>query len=327
MDTFKSHNNRFLESVERFFVTWRFPFFMLLTLFLFWVLIMVIAFMPTSGNTAWGAFAEDFKRWCFGYDPETGSMDAIYLITFTTHPIMLAAIILWVWKDPLAELRQNLAMARPYALISLFLVGAIASSLPLMYVPAAGEQTQDEFRPEALRTTQDPPLFTLTNADGEQVSLNDYRGDVVLLTSIYASCGDTCPVIMQQARDVLRTLNEEQREEVVLMAITMDPERDTPEMLGRLAEGYRLGEYGINYHMLTGEPGPVNRTLDRLDVARKQDTQTGEIMHTNLFLLVDRQGNIAYRFTLGDRQAEWMREAAELLIEEEPPTEVAGMNE
>lgn len=313
-----------LEKIERFFMTWRFPSFMLITLLLFWILMMGMAFIPAS-ETAWGAFAEDFKVWCFGYDPATGNMEIMYLVMFTVNPLMLSLVIWFVWLDPLKELVSNLKRVTPYAVSSLLLVFSVAFSFVWMAEPL--EETEFEFRPETLRISQHPPSFTLINHRKEEVSLEKYHGKVVILTSIYTSCADTCPMLMDHAIKVMENLSPEEREETVFIAITMDPERDSPEILSRMAGLYNLESYSHAYEMLTGEPERVNRVLDEIGIRRQIDEQSGSISHMNLFLLMDKTGKIAFRFSLGDRQINWMTRAVKKLVSEPYQREVTGIYE
>ena len=46
----------------------------------------------------------------------------------------------------------------------------------------------------------------------------------------------------------------------------------------------------------------ARRSLDRMQMARDRDPETGVINHANLFLLIDRDGRLAYRLGLGERQ-------------------------
>ncbi len=309
-----------LRRIDTFFTTWRFPFFMLMTLGLFWVLLMIMAFMPVP-DSAWGAFAEDFKVWCFGYDPETGTMKNIYLLMFTVNPLILSLFILFVWYEPLKNLVSTPSIAKGYAATSVILVVSVGLSFLLMYDFPSEEDFV--FQPEVLRISQTPPEFELINEHGKTVSLSDYHGKVILLTSIYASCSDTCPMILDQARRVLDNLTASEREEIVLIAVTMHPEKDTPELLSQIARFYNLDRY--HSHLLTGEPEKVNKVLDYLSVARVANDGTGEIDHANLFFMIDREGKIAYRFTLGERQEQWMFEAAQTLIREEKPAKLTDV--
>jgi len=51
-------------------------------------------------------------------------------------------------------------------------------------------------------------------------------------------------------------------------------------------------------------------------VARQRDPKTGVIDHSNLFILVDRQGRVSYRLTLGSRQQQWLISALQVLLAE-----------
>jgi protein SCO1 len=302
-----------LDRVENYFTSWQFPVFMLYTLLLSWIFIVIMAFVPVT-DSAWGAFAEDFKVWCFGYDPATGKMQWIYLIMFTVNPLILALVILFVWQEPLQKVWNAFSITRnQFSLSSILVIAVIASFLMMFEVP----EENLEFQPDVLRTSHTAPEFTLINQHNEEVSLADFEGRVVILTSVYASCADTCPMILEQARNVLDTLTARQQEDVVLLAITMQPEKDTPELLSQVARFYRLDNY--NAHLLTGDPGKINALLDRLNVSRYERADSADLDHANLFMILDREGSIAYRFTIGKIQQQWMAEALKLLVDEPKP--------
>ena len=67
------------------------------------------------------------------------------------------------------------------------------------------------------------------------------------------------------------------------------------------------------YLLAGGDGKEVNRILDDLSIARKRDPATGVVDHVNLFAVIDKQGRIAYRFTLGETQEPWLVEALKLL--------------
>lgn len=303
-----------LRRIEKFFISWRFPSFMLAALFFSWVLIMIMVFVPVT-DTAWGAFAEDFKVWCFGYDPATGSIQWIYPIVFTINPLILSAVILFVWGEPLKKVYSTPAIIKEHASLALVLVISVAGSFLLMY--DAPDKEDLAFRPDALRVALIPPEFTLTNHKEEEVSLSDFEDKVVILTSIYASCANTCPLILDQAKQTLDSLTATERDEVVLIAITMQPEKDIPHLLNQVADYRKLNQY--NAQLLTGEVDYVNEILDKFKISRYEMGDSGDIDHANLFLVMDRKGKIAYRFSLGDIQQKWMRKALRILIREKEP--------
>jgi protein SCO1/2 len=69
------------------------------------------------------------------------------------------------------------------------------------------------------------PDFTLRNQDGEVVSMRDFRGRPVVVTFLYTSCEESCPPQAQQIKGALDDLGHE----VPALAITVDPDTDTPE--------------------------------------------------------------------------------------------------
>jgi len=165
-----------------------------------------------------------------------------------------------------------------------------------------------------LRTTYEAPQFSLTDQDRETIDLAGFRGNVVVLTAIYASCPHTCPAILSQVRAAIDDLSREEREDLRVIAVTMDPTRDSPDVLRELASNH--GMPSTLYHLVTGDPTDVERLLDRMQIARERDPETGVISHANLFLLIDRDGRIAYRFGLGERQQRWLTSALRILLGE-----------
>ena len=83
------------------------------------------------------------------------------------------------------------------------------------------------------------PQFTLTSQDGAKVSLADFRGKVVAVTFIYTLCSSTCPVLTPMMSLVQDRLGVDFGKRVAFISITVDPERDTPEVLKLYAESFR----------------------------------------------------------------------------------------
>jgi protein SCO1 len=121
-------------------------------------------------------------------------------------------------------------------------------------------------------------------------------------------------MIMAQAKAAVAALTESQRRDLTVVGITLDPENDTPERLGDMARGQEVK--APLWNLVTGEPAKVERTLDLLSVARQRDPKTGVIDHSNLFILVDRAGRVAYRLTLGKQQQQWLVSALQVLLAE-----------
>jgi protein SCO1 len=81
----------------------------------------------------------------------------------------------------------------------------------------------------AVRPAIPPRDFRLRDQDGEPVSLRAFRGRVVVLTFLYTTCRDTCPLTATQIRGALDDLDRD----VPALAVSVDPANDTPERARR----------------------------------------------------------------------------------------------
>ena len=95
--------------------------------------------------------------------------------------------------------------------------------------------------------------FTLTNQTGDEVQLSDFRGDVVVGAFIFTTCPDVCPIITQLLRSVDEGLTQEYSEHISIISITVDPERDTPEVLQDFTE-----LHGVDWPHLTGDAADLD---------------------------------------------------------------------
>jgi protein SCO1/2 len=89
---------------------------------------------------------------------------------------------------------------------------------------------------------QDAPDFTLTDQRGKALSLSDFQGKAVVLTFIYTHCPDVCPLTAEDLRAADSLLPEKTRDKVVMLAVTVDPERDSAEALQRFSEAHQLAD-------------------------------------------------------------------------------------
>jgi protein SCO1/2 len=141
------------------------------------------------------------------------------------------------------------------------------------------------------------PPFALTSQEGVPVTLADLRGKVVALTFIYTACPDICPMLTQKMVDVQEALGADFGTKVAFVSISLDPERDTPEVLKDYAQfwGARLDGWSF----LTGSPEAVRDVMRRYGVffAKKED---GSVDHTQLTTLVDADGRMRVQY-LGAR--------------------------
>ncbi len=105
------------------------------------------------------------------------------------------------------------------------------------------------------RNPPDAPDFTLKNQFGEDVSLSDFDGKVVVVAFIYTACPDVCLIISSNIDYVSQNLGSES-ESVEFISITIDPARDTTQ---RLLEWTAAREYDWNH--LTHDRGSVMQAV------------------------------------------------------------------
>jgi len=137
------------------------------------------------------------------------------------------------------------------------------------------------------------PDFRLTTQDGARLSLRDLRGKVVAVTFIYTSCADTCPLLTAKLVELQRDLGLEFGRRVFFVAITVDPERDTPAVLKHYSKTHGANLRG--WAFLTGQPADIRKVATRYGVyAKKQDR--GDVDHTFLTSIVDARGILRVQY-------------------------------
>ena len=136
------------------------------------------------------------------------------------------------------------------------------------------------------------PDFALTRQDGERVGLADLRGKVVVVTFIYATCADTCPLLTAKLVEIQRRLGAD-GPRVRFVAITVDPVRDTAEALRRYAEGH--GAKAPGWLFLTGTEEEIGEVARRYAIYVKK-RPAGDVDHTFLTSLIDGEGVLRVQY-------------------------------
>jgi protein SCO1/2 len=155
---------------------------------------------------------------------------------------------------------------------------------------ALGHETRNEQR---LSKIGPAPEFTLTNQDGKRIALKDLRGKVLAITFIFARCADTCPMLTAIMAGLQDRLGADFGPRVYFVSITVDPERDTPEVLKRYAEAHRANPAG--WAFLTGTPVEIREVARRYGIFYKKMTR-GDVDHTFLTSLVDQSGTLRVQY-------------------------------
>lgn len=128
------------------------------------------------------------------------------------------------------------------------------------------------------------PDFSLTERSGQAFSRSDLAGKPWIADFIFTSCAGQCPLMSLQMARLQREFGSESGFQFV--SFTVDPERDTPEVLAQYADHY--GAEKERWFFLTG-PKPE---IDRITKGFFLSPADQPAMHSIRFVLIDRQGRM-----------------------------------
>jgi protein SCO1/2 len=142
-----------------------------------------------------------------------------------------------------------------------------------------------------------PPLeFELTSEEGETITEDAFRGEVVALFFGYTHCPDYCPATLSRLGQAVQVLPEDQREEVEVVFVSVDPKRDTPEHLKDYTDYFGEQVTGV-----TGEIPELRKLAKRYRTTFSygEPNEKGHylVSHGQAIYLFDRSGEIRVMVT------------------------------
>lgn len=135
------------------------------------------------------------------------------------------------------------------------------------------------------------PDFTLTDQNNHPVRLSQFRGKVIAMNFVYTRCPlpDYCFRLSNNLAQVQKRFRAELGRNLILLTITFDPVRDTPQVLAKYAHIWNA-DLRV-WHFLTGPLPEVRRVCGLFGVAAWQDE--GILTHSLHTVVIDRQGKLA----------------------------------
>jgi protein SCO1 len=169
--------------------------------------------------------------------------------------------------------------------------------------------------PPRLPAVQPAPDFSLTDHNDKPLAMKDLKGKVLLVSFIFTTCSGSCPATTHRMAKVQEALDKRGllKKGVRLVSITLDPKRDTPEVLRGYMRLYDVD--GKNWSFLTGPPADVNKVVAAWSMWAKP-AASGQLDHPSRIFLVDAKGQIREIYNLDFLRVPWVIEDIELLLKE-----------
>ena len=158
------------------------------------------------------------------------------------------------------------------------------------------------------------PDFTLTGQNGQILRLGNLAGKVWVADFFYSSCPGPCPALTSNLGEVQKALGS--APDVRLVSISVDPEKDTTDVLKAYAERFKAGP---DWFFCTGEKDAIYKLAHdgfKLPIA-EGPPEGGPITHTTRLILVDKTGTVRgfYEGTTADGVRDLVRDIRRLLEE------------
>ena len=164
-----------------------------------------------------------------------------------------------------------------------------------------------------------PELFPVPNASlidekGQQVRLDSLKGSVAVYNFIFTSCTGTCPIMTNNMRALTPMIDDDAP--VRFVSVTVDPDRDTPEVLSKYAARVRNDP---RWMFLTGDRAAiVDLSVQGFKLAAGDPMPGGEpLLHSSKFAVADKKGVIrGYYDGTDGAETEKVAEVVKRLLDE-----------
>ena len=176
-------------------------------------------------------------------------------------------------------------------------------------------------RPHEFAGTElDPPPqatdFTGVNWDGAPFHLKELQGKVVLLFFGYTSCPDVCPMTLAEMKDLYAQLGND-AQDVAVVLVTVDPERDTVQRLAEYVPAFDPAFYGVYLEpdVLEEVKSAYGIYAEKVETGDTQPATDYLVDHSGYVLVVDTEGRWRLVYSFGTTADEMLPDIRYLLRE------------
>jgi len=134
--------------------------------------------------------------------------------------------------------------------------------------------------------TSPAPDFTLSDGiSGRALRIGDQQGKLIALTFLYTRCPDVCPLTAETLRQAQKQLGASDADQVLFVAVTVDPDHDTPAAVQAFAAAHGLDR---NFAYLIGSAAQLRTVWSAYGIRVVPDPSTPG--HSDAIYLIDRKG-------------------------------------
>ncbi len=175
----------------------------------------------------------------------------------------------------------------------------------------ATTSAKEEFNATDITGAEFAKALSLTDHTGKQRNLSDFKGKVVALFFGYTHCPDVCPTTMFDLKNAMKLLGE-QSNQVQVLFVTVDPERDTQAVLAQFVPAFDARFIGLR--------GSLQETKDTLAsfkvfYAKVPDKSNDDytVDHSAGTYVFDKEGKVRLYMNYGEKSADMASDFKKLM--------------
>ena len=152
-----------------------------------------------------------------------------------------------------------------------------------------------------------PVLPSLVDQKNQPVNSGEFSNEIVLLFFGYTNCPDVCPLTLGKLKTLFDGLSDQEKENVQVIMVTTDPDRDTPQQLNSY-----LSNFNPNFLGLTGKTPELEKAWHDYGVTVLDGGET----HSARIYVIDKLGKLRLTFP-AEMTSDEMLSDVKLLLREQ----------
>ena len=168
---------------------------------------------------------------------------------------------------------------------------------------------------EGVETLTDKSVYQLGSSwirhDNQTINLKQLRGRVQVIAMIFTHCPSSCPRLVEDMKRLESQLGARYRSDVGYVLVSLDPDRDSPQVLKEYSESRDL--HRESWTLLHGDPEDVRELAAVLGVRYKKVGER-DIAHSNLISVLDKKGELVYQQEGLDIEPKAIMEAIQTML-------------